>query len=256
VRIYHQSFLDPDQHPAYFARLRAHLAQVADPGTEFEVGGVSPPDAALSRLSEFRCAVSAVANIIDAEERGFDAAVIGHFQDSGLYEARCAVDIPVLGLGEASMLYAGQLGRGFGLVTIDDVFVSWHAEQAEVYGLRERLAGVTSMHTPPAELVAAFDDDAAAGAVHDAFVAAARPLVARGAEVVISAGGLFALLSAGRPAFDVDGAVVLDPLSLTAKLAEVAVKLGHRPSRAGTFARAPRQAVEEFRTLARGGAHA
>ena len=254
MRIYHQSFLDPGAHAPYFARLRSHLERVADPGTVFEVGGVRPPDTALSRLSEFRCAVSAVDNVIDAAERGFDAAVIGHFQDSGLYEARSAVDIPVLGLGEASMLYAAQLGQGFGLVTIDDVFVTWHAQQAEAYGLRDRLVGVTSMRTPPDELVAAFDDDAAASSVRDAFSASARPLVDRGAEVIISAGGLFALLSAGQPAFDVDGALVLNPLSLTAKLAEVAVKLGVRPSRRGTFALAPRRAVEEFRTLAREGA--
>jgi allantoin racemase len=254
VRIYHQSFLDPDAHAPYFARLRDHLAQIADPGTEFEVGGIRPADTALSRLSEFRCAVAAVDNVIDAAERAFDAAVIGHFQDSGLYEARSSVDIPVLGLGEASMLYAGQLGRGFGLVTIDDVFVGWHAQQAEAYGLRERLVGVTSMRTPPDELVAAFDDDGAAASVREAFIDSARPLVRRGAEVVMSAGGLFALLSAHQPVFDVDGAVVLNPLSLTAKLAEVAVKLELRPSRASTFARAPQQAVDEFRALARAGA--
>lgn len=253
MRIYHQSFLDPDAHAPYFSRLRGRLAEIADPGTVFEVGGVRPPDTALSRLSEFRCAVSAVDNVIDAAERGFDAAVIGHFQDSGLYEARSAVDIPVLGLGEASMLYAAQLGRGFGLVTIDDVFVGWHAHQAEAYGLRDRLVGVTSMRTPPDQLVAAFDDDDAAAAVREAFMTSARPLVRRGAEVVMSAGGLFALLSAGQPASDIDGAVVLNPLSLTAKLAEVAVKLELRPSRVSTFARAPRQAVDEFRSMARGG---
>ena len=254
MRIYHQSFLDPDAHAPYFSRLEAYLAEIADPGTVFEVGGVRPPDAALSRLSELRCAVSAIDAIIDAAERGFDAAVIGHFQDSGLYEARSAVDIPVLGMGEASMLHAAQLGRGVGLVTIDDVFLSWHAEQADLYGLGDRLVGVTSMSTPPDKLVAAFEDGTVAAAVREGFIAAARPLVRRGAEVVMSAGGLFALLSAGQPSFTVDGAVVLNPLAVTAKLAEVAVKLQLRPSRASTFARAPRQAVEEFRTMARGGA--
>jgi allantoin racemase len=253
MRIHYQSFLDPDRHASYFERLRAHLNAIADPGTEFDVGGISPPDSALSRLSELRCAVHAIDAVVAAAERGCDAVVIGHFQDSGLYEARSAVGIPVLGLGEASMLHAGQLGAAFGLVTIDDVFVSWHREQAERYGLHARLAGVASMRTPVAELVAAFEDDDARQRVHAAFDEAARPLVAKGAEVLISAGGLYALLSANDTQRTVDGAVVLNPLSLTAKLAELTVKLELQPCRTGAFARAPEQAVAELRALAASG---
>jgi Asp/Glu/hydantoin racemase len=253
VRIHYQSFLDPERHAPYFERLRAYLAEVADPGTQFEVAGLSPPDSALSRLSEFRCSIQAVDNVIDAAERGCDAAVIGHFQDSGLYEARCAVDIPVLGLGEASMLHAGQLGRGFGLVTIDDVFLGWHREQADRYGLADRLVGVVSMRTPVAELVVAFEDEAAHARVSAAFEEVARPLVAAGAEVLMSAGGLYALLSARDRRRSIDGAVVLNPLALTAKLAEVAVKLGLLPCRRSTFALAPERAIHEFRALARDG---
>jgi alpha-beta hydrolase superfamily lysophospholipase len=87
--------------------------------------------------------------------------------------------------------------------------------------------------------------------VRGAFEACARPLVARGAEVVMSAGGIFALLSAQERGATVDGAVVLNPLALTAKLAEVAVKLDLRPCRSGAFAAAPARAREEFRALVR-----
>jgi Asp/Glu/hydantoin racemase len=254
VRIYYQSFLDPERHAPYFERLRAYLSDVAGQDTQIEVGGLSPPDQALSRLTEFRCSVMTVDNVIGAAESGCDAAVIGHFQDSGLYEARSAVDIPVLGLGESSMLYAGQLGRGFGLVTIDDVFSAWHKEQADRYGVSERLVGVGSMSAPPDVLVAALDDDEAYAKLRAAFEAAARPLVAAGAEVVIPAGGLFGLLAAREQNYTVDGAVVLNPVALVVKLARVAVELGLKPCRTGAFALAPPQAVDEFRALVRGGA--
>jgi allantoin racemase len=253
MRIHYQSFLDPERHGSYFERLRAHLAEIADPGTEFEVAGISPPDSALSRLSELRCAVQAIDSIVAAAERGCDAAVLGHFQDSGLYEARSAVDIPVLGLGESSMLYAAQLGRGFGLVTIDEVFLDWHREQAERYGLRDRLVGVGSMQARPDVLVAAMDDEDSYLRLRGAFEDAARPLVAAGAQVLMSAGGLFALLASREEDYTVDGAVVLNPVSLVVKLAEVAVKLGLRPCRRGAFALAPPQAIDEFKTLVRGG---
>jgi allantoin racemase len=254
VRIYYQSFLDPSVHGPYFERLRAYLDSVADEGTEIEVGGHHPPDQALSRLTEFRCSILTVDKAIDAAERGFDAVIVGHFQDSGLYEARCAVDIPVLGLGESSMLYAAQLGRGFGLITIDEVFLDWHYEQADRYGLSDRIVGVGSMQAPPDVLVAAMDDEDAYVKLRTAFEDAARPIVADGAEVLMSAGGLFALLASREENYTVDGAVVLNPVSLAVKLAEVAVKLGLKPCRTGAFALAPDQAVDEFKALVRGGA--
>jgi allantoin racemase len=247
MRIYYQSFLDPEEQPSYFERLGQFLDSVADPGTEIEIGGISPPDAFPCRLSELRGGLQTVQKIIGAEERGFDAAIIGHFQDAGLYEARTAVDIPVLGLGESSLLNAGQLGRGIGLVTIDDVYLSWHREQADVYGIPDRLVGVTALKTPFADLMAAFDDAAVWARVRDEFIDCARPLVAAGAEVILSAGGIFCTLSAREPRLTVDDALVPNSVALVTKLAEVAVKLDLRPSRRGTFAMAPPEAIAEFR---------
>jgi Asp/Glu/hydantoin racemase len=252
MRIYYQSFLDREHQPSYFDRLGQFLESVADPGTEIEIGGISPPDSHPCRLSELRGGLQTVDKIIDAAERGFDAAIIGHFQDAGLYEARTAVDIPVLGLGESSLLNAGQLGRGIGLVTIDDVYLSWHREQADVYGIADRLIGVTALKTPFDDLMAAFDDADVWARVRDEFIACARPLVAGGAEVVLSAGGIFCTLSAREPEMTVDGAVVPNSVAWVTKLAEVAVKLDLRPSRKGTFAMAPPAAIAEFREAAAG----
>lgn len=253
MRIYYQSFLDPEEQPSYFARLGSFLESVADPGTEIEVGGISPPDAFPCRLSELRGGLQTVAKVIDAAERGCDAAIVGHFQDAGLYEARTAVDIPVLGLGESSLLNAGSLGRGIGLVTIDDVYLSWHREQADVYGIPDRLVGVAALKTPFDDLMAAFDDAEVWARVRDEFIACARPLVAAGAEVILSAGGIFCTLSAREPRLTVDGALVPNSVALVAKLAEVAVKLDLRPSRRGTFAPAPPEAIAEFRAAAGAG---
>jgi Asp/Glu/hydantoin racemase len=253
MRIYYQSFLDPEEQPSYFARLREFLASVVDPGTEVEVGGITPPDSHPCRLSELRGAVQTVDNVIDAAERGFDAAVIGHFQDAGLYEARTAVDIPVLGMGESSLLNAGQLGRGIGLVTIDHVYLNWHREQADVYGIADRLVGVTALKTPFDDLMAAFDDAEVWARVRDEFIACARPLVTAGAEVILSAGGIFCTLSAREPELHVDGAVVPNSVAWVTKLAEVAVKLDLRPSRRSTYAPAPPPAIAEIRAAAGAG---
>ena len=82
-----------------------------------------------------------------------------------------------------------------GLVTLDPVFEVWHYEQAERYGLGDRVVHVTGSGCKPADFADAFDGDQAAQArmIKD-FVACARPLIEHGADVVIPAGVLPGLL--------------------------------------------------------------
>ena len=106
MRIYWQSFVDSTASAPYMARLATYLNDIAAPGTSVHVEGISPPNRDFGRLTEFRCAIQAVDNGIAAQESGFDAYVMGHFQDPGLYELRSAVTIPVIGAGEATLLAA------------------------------------------------------------------------------------------------------------------------------------------------------
>ncbi|MDU6138287.1 aspartate/glutamate racemase family protein, partial [Bradyrhizobium sp.] len=119
MRIFWQSFVDASVNAPYMARLSEYLNAIAAPGTSVHVEGISPPDREFGRLAELRCAIQAIDNGIAAEQGGFDAFVMGHFQDPGLYELRSALDIPVIGTGEATLLAASQLGRRLGLVTLD-----------------------------------------------------------------------------------------------------------------------------------------
>src|SRR6266446_6866862 len=102
ARIWYQSFVDPREQRPYIVRLQDSLATYASPGVRFEVHGVSPPDRHLSPLTEFRCAAETIRNAIEAERQGCAAFVIGHFQEPGLIECRSALDVPVVGLGEAT----------------------------------------------------------------------------------------------------------------------------------------------------------
>ena len=87
---------------------------VASPGVRFEVHGLDPPDHSFHPLTEFRCAAQVIRHALEAEKAGYDAFVIGHFQEPGLLEIRGSVDIPVIGLGEANLLAAPQHGTSAG----------------------------------------------------------------------------------------------------------------------------------------------
>jgi Asp/Glu/hydantoin racemase len=248
--LWYQSFVHPVEQAAYIDRLQGALDTAAGPGIKFEVHGLDPPDHHFHPLSEFRCAAQTIRNALEAERAGYDAFVIGHFQEPGLLEIRGAVDIPVVGLGEATILAALTMGRRLGLVTIDPCFIDWHERQVRAHGLEQRVAGVRAIRADLPGFMRAFTDEASYAQVRADFVEQVRPLVAAGAEVIIPAGGLPMLLFARECPFVIDGALVLNGIAVVAKAAEMALALqrltGAVVSRRGTYAKASPQCVEEY----------
>src|SRR6478752_666633 len=239
VRIWYQSFVDPDQQSAYSKTLAQALNRMAGKDVRFDVHGIVPPDLELHRLTEFRCARQVIRHAVEAQQQGYDAFAIGHFQDGGLYEARSTVDIPVLGLGEVAMLYACTLGQNIGLVTINPVFIPMHQEQIQRYGLARRVVAVKAIETDPALLVRAFTQRKTFETVLHQFRKQVGPLVKSGIEVIIPAGGLPFFLFSRLKNFTVGKALVLNCIAVLAKMTETSVALnrfnGTGASRLATF---------------------
>lgn len=238
IRIWNQSFTHPHETHHYHTRLAAYLQDMARPGTTVDVLGMTPPSRK-HRITELRCAVEAVRNAVRAEKEGYDAFILGHFQDAGLWEARASVKIPVIGLGEISMLYACTLGRKIGLITIDPLFIPIHEEQIARYGLQHRVVAVAAVNSGSADYERAFADAEFARSVREKYVRQILPLAERGIEIIIPAGGLPLMLLAEDQALETGGAVILNGLAVAVKAAETAVELrrifGTEPSRASTF---------------------
>jgi Asp/Glu/hydantoin racemase len=252
-KIWYQSFVHPVEQAPYMKRLQGLLDKVAARGIRFEVHGLDPPDHSFHTLTEFRCAAQVIANAVAAEKAGYEAFVLGHFQEPGLLEIRGTVDIPVIGLGEANLLAALAMGQRFGLVTIDPIFIPWHERQVRTYGFAERYAGTTALKMNLPAFMKAFGDRQAYAGVKADFVKQVTPLVAAGAEVIIPAGGLPMLLFARERPFVIDGAPVLNGIAVVAKAAEMALSLKDITrafvSRRGTYAKAPPVVVSEFLAL-------
>jgi allantoin racemase len=250
IRLWYQSFVHPKEQLPYIERLQNLLDASASPGIKFEVHGLEPPDHFFHPLTEFHCAAQTIRNALKAERAGYDGFVIGHFQEPGLLEIRGSVDIPVVGLGEASLLAAMSMGRQLGLVTIDPNFIDWHERQITAYGFGQRVTGVRAIHVDLPGFMRAFTDEARYAQVRGDFVNQVRPLVAEGAEVIIPAGGLPMLLFARECPFVIDGALVLNGIVTVAKAAEMAISLhrltGSVVSRRGSYAKASAECVEEY----------
>jgi Asp/Glu/hydantoin racemase len=205
---------------------------------------------------EFRCAREMICNAIQAEREGYDAFIVGHFQDAGLYEARSVVDIPVVSLGEATMLYCCQLGQRTGIVTINPRFIPWFHQQIGKYGLRERITEVHSMVFEPGQMLEAYGDDDKAAQVKRLFEEQAAPMVAGGSDILIPGGGIPMLLFSDVFNHQIDGAPVINGIPIVVKMAEMAVELkqltGQGVSRVSDYAKAPDHVIEEFLTHPKG----
>src|ERR671930_223741 len=144
-RIWAQGGTDQIGHANYLQKLLPYLQSALDPDFSLEFKTFTPSVTSTHALSEFRFARAAIRGAIEAQRQSYDAYFMNHFQDAGLGEARAAVDIPVLGLGETTLLHACTLGRKLGLVAINPAFVPIHNEQICRYGLQQRIAGIHAM---------------------------------------------------------------------------------------------------------------
>jgi Asp/Glu/hydantoin racemase len=75
-------------------------------------------------------------------KQGFDTIIVTCFYDPMLRELRQAVSIPVLSIGESSMLLAAMMGAKFGVVSISPEAAYDVEENIVKYGLRERAVRV------------------------------------------------------------------------------------------------------------------
>ena len=87
MKLWYQSYVDYENGASYWDKLRLHLDDIIEPGTTIDIRGITPFDSYAHPLVEFRCAREMICNAVRAEREGYDAFIVGHFQDAGLYEA-------------------------------------------------------------------------------------------------------------------------------------------------------------------------
>lgn len=247
MKIRYLSLSNSRYSPNYFPFLRDYVRAVAAPETEVEIAGARVGRIDSYRFWELLDTVSIVDSVLDAEQSGYDAVAIGNILDPGLREARSMVDIPVLGLGETSMLTACMMGDAFGLIAVNPYFTPRFRENVAKYGLGPRLAGIECMDLTPHQLDACFSDDGDRERAVEAFRRAARKTMDAGAEVIVPAGGRLTAFLNAQSIRDVDGALILDGTATLITMTEAAIRLraatGTIVSRRRLYAKAPEAVI-------------
>ena len=245
-KIWFQGATDRVHMAPYIAKVEAHLKSILDPEFSATFHTTTPPATTTHAITEFRLAANLIRNAVKAEQEGYAAMAITHFQDAGLAEVKSVVDIPVIGLGETTLSHALTLGRRLGLVTINPVFIPWHEDQVIRYGLQQRVVGVRAVPATVKDFIDAFADDEAKARLAVKWEKECRVLLDAGADVIVPAGGLPMMLFSG----EFEGAPVVNGVTLVAKTAEMAIKLRKhgmfKVSRRSNYVKPPEKALKEF----------
>ena len=191
----------------------------------------APP--AIQSAMDIARAVPPMLQIIrDANGDGYDAIIVACFSDPGLEAAREASDALVLGIQETTVHVAAMLGHKYTILTPLAARIASKEQDVRRFKAEAALASVralgmtvTETEADPVRTKARALDVARQAAEED------------GAEVLI-------LGCAGMTGYAEDierdlGVLVLDPTSVTLKIAEGLADLGIRHSRRGLYAVPP-----------------
>jgi hypothetical protein len=230
----------------YYESLVRHARRVGRPDTvcEFPTLGKIYPGAGRSRTHLHFVAHETLKSALRAEAEGYDV-FLTQCLDLGYYELRELVRIPVVFMTQATLAYYSQLAPNFAFLVNNERLHHFFQELAERYKVKERMAAggyvdfaftdYANLWNNPQPFV-------------DEFMRVARPLVSGGATAFYPAGLYLSQWLIDQGIRDVDGAIIMDPLAIGIKTAELMVDLGRagiKPYRAGAWA----PPANEVRTL-------
>ena len=212
-----------DIYKPYYESLERHAQRVSRPDTvvEFPTLGKVYPGAGRSRTHLHFVAHETIKSAMRAEAEGFDVFVT-QCLDLGFNELRELVRIPVVFMTQATLAYYSQLAPNFAFLVNNERLHHFFQEIAERYKVKERMV-------PGGYVSFAFTDYANLWnnpqPFLDAFMKVANELVGRGAASFYPAGLYLSQWLIDQGIREVNGAIIMDPLAISIKTAELMVDL-------------------------------
>lgn len=163
--------------------------------------------------------------IYEAEQKGYDAGVIGCLADLALREARSIVNIPVTGAYEASLLLACTLGAKFSIITHHKSLIGELTKLARAYGLSDRVTSISDLGLSASELAEITQKGDTEKLIHIFEEVAERAIREHDAEVIIPGCTLVSSVLTAQGIAKIKGVPVVDGVIAAVKMAEVLVDM-------------------------------
>ncbi len=202
--------------------------QVARPDTRIVATNPTAGPASIQGYHDVAMSVPGLLEQI-AQHPDADAVVIACFDDTGLDAARCQVDVPVVGIGEAAFHAASMLSCRFSVITTLDRSVPGIEANLVRYGLVARCAGVRGTQIPVLDL-----EENVSAIFERLSNEVRRALDEDGAEaIVLGCAGMADLVEQLSREFD---APIIDGIACATTFAEALAAIGLKTSKLGGYA--------------------
>ncbi len=201
------------------------MARLAFPGTEVDVREASGGPESIESAAEECLAMPAIlAAIPTLEADGFDAVIIGCFDDPGLGAARELTRMPVIGPAQASCHLAAQLGDRFGILTVVDEVIPLLYRLMRTYGLENFVTDIRAVDVPVLKLRGQIK------AVLDDLTLEGQAALNEGADTLILGCMTMGFLDIAKDLKARLGVPVVNPVLASLKAAECALAMNVRHS--------------------------
>nr|WP_316656964.1 aspartate/glutamate racemase family protein [uncultured Gellertiella sp.] len=221
--------VNPNSTASMTRKIGLAASRAARPGTVIEAVNPANAPASIQGFYDIALCLPGLMQEIVARPQS-DAVIIACFDDTGLDAARCAIDCPVIGIGEAAFHAASFLACKFSVVTTLRRSVPSIEANLDRYGLSARCARVRASEVPVLELEE--KHPVAMKKITDEIEAAIRDDQAE--AIVLGCAGMADLAGELSRRY---GLPVIEGVSCAVNFAEALVATGLRTSRVGGYAR-------------------
>lgn len=97
--------------------------------------------AGIQNQAEADASIAPMAELVRRESAAADAVIVACFSDPGLHGLRDLAPVPVLGIGECSVLTAMSIGTRVGVIAIAGAAIPRHLRYFRAMGVADRICG-------------------------------------------------------------------------------------------------------------------
>jgi allantoin racemase len=192
--------------------------KVKEPETNIDIVALERGIASIEQYYDHEIAACyALQEVEKSEKEGYDAVIVYCAADPGVFGAREALHIPVMGLFEPSLHLASMLGRKFSVISPMKRTIPLQTDLVSLYGLEKKCASIRAVEIP---VLGLDDQEQLAKALYEE---STKAINEDGADVIVfGCGGMIDVASDLSKKL---GVPVVDPGIAALKMCELLVRM-------------------------------
>lgn len=201
-----------------------------EPNTKVVVDHVKSAPESLESYYDYTLAAVGLIKYIKDLSKLPDGILIACFGDPGLFELKELLEIPVIGIAEASLAVAMLLGQNIGIIAASKKAVPMMWDTVRRYGLTERVKSIRALDMPVLELEK--NPTKTSSRLREVIKEMKEEYID---VVILGCAGFTGLNKSVHEIAELEKIPIIEPVSVGTKILEILVRLKLKQSKIGIF---------------------